>query len=129
VVGPLQNVIHFHDLRGGLGRNTEQAHINVLSEWCDKGLRVVSVTQQIDFNGTVAKILAAVLLGIAQMEQETRREPQAAGIAVAKKRGKYRGAAIRRPVGLTPMRSSAKKTAAVLTPPKSIPTNRGQTCN
>jgi DNA invertase Pin-like site-specific DNA recombinase len=27
--------------------------INVLSDWCDKGLRVVSVTQQIDFNGTV----------------------------------------------------------------------------
>jgi Resolvase, N terminal domain len=37
--------------------------INVLSEWCDKGLRVVSVTQQIDFNGTVGKMLAAVLLG------------------------------------------------------------------
>jgi DNA invertase Pin-like site-specific DNA recombinase len=65
--------------------------INVLCEWCDKGLRVVSVTQQIDFNGTVGKMLAAVLLGIAQMEQETRRERQVAGIAVAKKAGKYRG--------------------------------------
>jgi len=65
--------------------------INVLCEWCDKGLRVVSVTQQIDFNGTVGKMLAAVLLGIGQMEQETRRERQAAGIAVAKRIGKYRG--------------------------------------
>lgn len=65
--------------------------INVLSDWCDKGLRVVSVTQQIDFNGTVGKMMAAVLLGIAEMEQETRRERQAAGIAVAKKAGKYRG--------------------------------------
>jgi DNA invertase Pin-like site-specific DNA recombinase len=65
--------------------------INVLCEWCDKGLRVVSVTQQIDFNGTVGKMLAAVLLGIAEMEQETRRERQAAGIAVAKVAGKYRG--------------------------------------
>jgi DNA invertase Pin-like site-specific DNA recombinase len=65
--------------------------INVLSDWCDKGLRVVSVTQQIDFNGTVGKMLAAVLLGIAQMEQETRRERQAAGIDVAKKAGKYWG--------------------------------------
>ena len=36
-------------------------------------------------------MLAAVLLGIAQMEQETRRERQAAGIAVAKKAGEYRG--------------------------------------
>lgn len=65
--------------------------INVLSDWCDKGLRVVSVTQQIDFNGTVGKLLAAVLLGIAQMEQETRRERQAAGIAAAKRRGVYQG--------------------------------------
>jgi DNA invertase Pin-like site-specific DNA recombinase len=71
--------------------------INVLCDWCDKGLRVVSVTQQIDFNGTVGKMLAAVLLGIAEMEQETRRERQAAGIAVAKKAGKYRG----RKVGTT----------------------------
>jgi DNA invertase Pin-like site-specific DNA recombinase len=47
--------------------------------------------QQIDFNGTVGKMLAAVLLGIAEMEQETRREHQAAGIDVAKKAGKYRG--------------------------------------
>lgn len=65
--------------------------INVLCEWCEKGLRVVSVTQQIDFNGTLGKMLAAVLLGIAEMEQETRRERQAAGIAEAKERGKYRG--------------------------------------
>jgi DNA invertase Pin-like site-specific DNA recombinase len=65
--------------------------INVLCDWCDKGLRVVSVTQQIDFNGTVGRMLAAVLLGIAEMEQETRRERQAAGIAVAKRAGKYRG--------------------------------------
>ena len=65
--------------------------IVVLSEWCERGLRVVAVTQQIDFNGTVGKILAAVLLGIAETEQETRRERQAAGIAIAKERGKYKG--------------------------------------
>jgi len=65
--------------------------LDVLCTWCERGLRVVSVTQQIDFNGTMGKMLAAVLLGIAEMEQETRRERQAAGIAVAKKEGKYRG--------------------------------------
>jgi DNA invertase Pin-like site-specific DNA recombinase len=65
--------------------------LNVLCDWCDRGLRVVSTTQQIDFNGTVGKMLAAVLLGIAEMEQQTRRERQAAGIAVAKKAGVYRG--------------------------------------
>jgi len=65
--------------------------LDVLCDWCDKGLRVVSVTQQIDFNGTVGKMLAAVLLGIAEMEQENRKERQKDGIAEAKKAGKYQG--------------------------------------
>jgi DNA invertase Pin-like site-specific DNA recombinase len=68
-----------------------QNGLAVLYDWCDKGLRIVSVTQQIDFNGTVGKIIAAVLFGVAEMEQETRRERQAAGIAVAKQEGKYKG--------------------------------------
>jgi len=71
--------------------------LNVLCEWCDRKLRVVSVSQQIDFNGTVGKMIAAVLLGIGEMEQETRRERQAAGIAAAKERGIYTG----RPRGAT----------------------------
>jgi DNA invertase Pin-like site-specific DNA recombinase len=71
--------------------------LNTLGEWIERGLRVVSVTQQIDFNGTVGKIIAAVLLGIGEMEQETRRERQAAGIAEARKAGVYKG----RKVGTT----------------------------
>lgn len=70
------------NLRGGL---------NTLCDWCDKGLRIVAVTQLIDFSGTVGKMIAAVLLGVAQMEQETRKERQAVGIAVAKTKGKYIG--------------------------------------
>ncbi len=65
--------------------------IEVLCDWCDKGLRVVAVTQQIDFNGAVGRMLGAVLLGIAEMEQETRKERQAAGIKAAKAAGVYRG--------------------------------------
>lgn len=65
--------------------------INTLCEWCDKGIRVVSVTQQIDFNGAAGKLIASVLFAVAEMEQETRRERQAAGIAVAKEMGKYTG--------------------------------------
>lgn len=65
--------------------------INTLADWCDSGLRVVSVTQQIDFNGTMGKMLACVLLGIAEMEQATRRERQRAGIDAAKERGVYQG--------------------------------------
>lgn len=65
--------------------------INVLCDWCDRGLRVVSVTQQIDFNGTVGKMIASVLFAVAEMEQETRRERQRAGIEAARERGVYRG--------------------------------------
>ena len=65
--------------------------IQVLCDWCDRGLRVVATSQQIDFNGSLGKMLAAVLLGIAEMEHETRRERQAAGISAAKKRGVYLG--------------------------------------
>ena len=65
--------------------------LNTLCDWCDRGLRVVSVTQGIDFNGTIGKMIAAVLFGVAEMEQETRRERQRDGIEVAKAEGKYKG--------------------------------------
>lgn len=65
--------------------------IRVLCDWCERGIRVVSVTQQLDFSGTVGKLVASVLFAVAEMEQETRRERQAAGIAVAKAEGKYKG--------------------------------------
>jgi DNA invertase Pin-like site-specific DNA recombinase len=65
--------------------------LTTLCNWCDSGLRVVSVTQQIDFSGTIGKMIASVLFGVAEMEQETRRERQMAGIAVAKKNGVYFG--------------------------------------
>ena len=71
--------------------------LNTLAGWCEKGIRVVATSQGLDFNGTLGKMLAAILFGIAEMEQETRRERQAAGIAVAKKQGKYQG----RKVGTT----------------------------
>lgn len=65
--------------------------IQTLCGWCERGIRVVSVTQQIDFTGTVGKMIASVLFAVAQMEQETRRERQNAGIAAAKERGIYTG--------------------------------------
>ena len=68
-----------------------QDGINTLCDWCKAGIRVVSVTQQLDFNGKVGKLIAAVLFAVAEMEQETRRERQAAGIAAAKEQGVYKG--------------------------------------
>jgi DNA invertase Pin-like site-specific DNA recombinase len=65
--------------------------INVLCDWLDRELRFVSVTQGFDFKGAIGKMIAALLFGVAEMEQETRRERQAAGIAVAKQNGVYNG--------------------------------------
>jgi DNA invertase Pin-like site-specific DNA recombinase len=65
--------------------------IATLTDWLGKGVRVVSVTQQLDFSGATGKLIVAVLFAVAEMEQETRRERQAAGIAVAKEKGVYKG--------------------------------------
>lgn len=70
---------------------SQQEGINTLCDWCDRGVRVVSVTQQIDLSGTVGRVVAGVLFGIAEIEKQHIRERQAAGIAEAKKRGVYQG--------------------------------------
>lgn len=65
--------------------------VNILEDWCKRGVRVVSVTQQIDLSGAVGQLIASLLFGIAQMELQHMRERQAIGIALAKKRGVYTG--------------------------------------
>jgi DNA invertase Pin-like site-specific DNA recombinase len=69
----------------------QQDGITLLAEWCARNVRVVAVTQQIDLSGPVGRMVASVLFGLAEIEWEYRRERQAAGIAVAKARGVYRG--------------------------------------
>ena len=68
-----------------------QDGINTLCDWLNQGVRLVSVTQQLDFSGPAGKMIAAVLFAVAEMEQGTRRERQAVGIANAKAKGKYQG--------------------------------------
>lgn len=65
--------------------------VNLLADWCERGVRVVVITQQIDLSGAVGRMVASVMFGLAEIELEYRRERQAAGIAVAKSRGVYRG--------------------------------------
>ncbi len=76
-----------------LDRISRRQHegISLLADWCDRGVRVVVVTQQIDLSGAVGRMVASVLFGLAEIELEFRRERQAAGIAVARKRGIYQG--------------------------------------
>jgi DNA invertase Pin-like site-specific DNA recombinase len=65
--------------------------INVVADWCEKGIRFTSITQGIDVTGTMGMTMAAMLFGFAQIESEYRRERQAGGIAKAKERGAYAG--------------------------------------
>jgi len=65
--------------------------ISLVADWTKRGVRVVSVTQQIDLSGTLGQTIAAVLFGFAAIETEYRAERQAAGIKAAKTRGVYRG--------------------------------------
>ena len=61
--------------------------INTLCQWLDKGIRVVSVTQQLDFGGAVGKMIAGILFAVAEMERENLRENTKRGLAAAKARG------------------------------------------
>jgi DNA invertase Pin-like site-specific DNA recombinase len=65
--------------------------INTLSRWCELGVRVVSITQQIDLRGTVGHLVAGVLFAIAEIELQHVKERQAVGIALAKQRGAFKG--------------------------------------
>jgi DNA invertase Pin-like site-specific DNA recombinase len=65
--------------------------INVLADWCQRGVRMIAVTQQIDLSGPVGHLIASLLFGIAEIELQHTRERQAAGIALARKRGVYTG--------------------------------------
>jgi DNA invertase Pin-like site-specific DNA recombinase len=67
--------------------------VNLLADWCERGVRVVVITQQLDLSGAVGRLVARVLFGLAEIEHEYRRERQAAGIAVAKRHGCYHGRA------------------------------------
>ena len=61
--------------------------MNVLADWCERGIRVVSITQQLDLSGAIGRIVAALLLGVAEMERENINERIRAGVEAAKKRG------------------------------------------
>lgn len=65
--------------------------INVITDWTEKGVRLVATSQQVDLSGAVGRMIASVLLAVAEMEQETRKERQQVGIEAAKARGVYKG--------------------------------------
>jgi DNA invertase Pin-like site-specific DNA recombinase len=65
--------------------------VNILSDWTERGVRVVSITQGIDLSGAFGQAIAALLFAVAEMELANIRERQQIGIAAAKQRGVYQG--------------------------------------
>ncbi len=61
--------------------------LNVLIDWCEKSLRVVSVSQKIAFKARDCKMIASVLHAVVDMDKQTRRESTKAGLAAAVARG------------------------------------------
>ena len=65
--------------------------VNVLADWAEKGLKIIVVTQQLELNGVIGRTIAALLLGLAEIEHGHIKERQKAGIAAARARGAYKG--------------------------------------
>lgn len=65
--------------------------VNLLADWCEQDIKVVVITQQIELSGAVGRMIAAVMLGLAEIELEYRMTRQMAGIEVAKLKGVYQG--------------------------------------
>ena len=65
--------------------------VNILADWCQRGVRVIAITQQIDLSGPVGHLIASLLFGIAEIEWQHAKERQAIGIALARQRGVYAG--------------------------------------
>lgn len=65
--------------------------VKLVAEWSRSGVRIISVTQNIDLDGLTGQIVATVLFAVAEMELAHLKERQKAGIAVAKSLGKYKG--------------------------------------
>jgi len=65
--------------------------IILLTDWIDRGVRVVVVTQQIDLSGVIGQAVAGVLIAFGQIEYESLKLRQRAGIERAKRERKYTG--------------------------------------
>ena len=65
--------------------------ITLLADWLKRGVRLVVITLQVDFNGEIGQMIASLLLHVAQMERSRIKDRQAAGITAAKANGKRWG--------------------------------------
>jgi DNA invertase Pin-like site-specific DNA recombinase len=65
--------------------------VATLCDWLERGVRIVSVTQQFDFSGATGKLVASLLYGLAELEREALRENTKRGMQAARENGKQIG--------------------------------------
>jgi DNA invertase Pin-like site-specific DNA recombinase len=61
--------------------------VNLLTDWLEKNIRIISISQQLDFSGSIGKIIASFLFGLAEMERANLSENVKRGMALAKSKG------------------------------------------
>src|SRR3954470_9047393 len=60
-----------------LSRNLRDG-VNVLADWADKGIKIIVITQQLELSAVIGRTIAALLLGLAEIEHTNIRERQRA---------------------------------------------------
>ncbi len=65
--------------------------INILSEWSKRPLRIVAVTQDIDFKGGANNPIASIIEGLADSAYQYTRERTKIGLAAARAQGRLGG--------------------------------------
>jgi len=68
-----------------LARNTRDG-LTILADLGQRGVRVVSVSENIDFNNSVGRLIASILLSVGTFEREITRERILAGLRATDKR-------------------------------------------
>lgn len=83
------DTIFIHDL-SRLGRNTEDL-LHITAQLQAKGIHLVSNKESIDTSSATGKLIFTMIAAIAEFERTNLKERQREGIAIAKKKGKYKG--------------------------------------
>lgn len=65
--------------------------VRLIDQWLRAGVRLVSVTQQIDLSGVLGQMFAGILFAVAEMELTAIKDRQRIGIDRARARGTYKG--------------------------------------
>lgn len=73
-----------------LARSTRDG-LGILATVAEKGIRVVSVSENIDFSNSTGRLIASILLSVASFEREVTVERIRAGMSAAKAAGRHVG--------------------------------------